>query len=212
MRKQKQQQTKQESSMFWLLLLSCICIFFFIGFFTLFLLLTYLKLHRDNRRLQEKLSYASADQGGGDGDTQLSKSLLAEGKWERLIELCKEKSSGREENGSVGGEEEGEEGEERKVVVKKKKKRGKKKRLDVVVEEEDEEKEKGRDLNLGLGLDSDSDPGRLKPELVCMYPFTSTGSATQRKIKQQYDQLVKCHESKGLTLDQVIHFFKNFDF
>lgn len=42
-----------------------------------------------------------------------------------------------------------------------------------------------------------------KPELICLYPFTSSGSATQRRIKQQYDELVKCHESKGLTLVQV---------
>ncbi|CAO2824565.1 unnamed protein product [Amaranthus hypochondriacus] len=43
-------------------------------------------------------------------------------------------------------------------------------------------------------------------ELVCLYPFTSSSSATQRKIKQQYDQLVKSHESKGLTLAQVGEF------
>lgn len=42
-----------------------------------------------------------------------------------------------------------------------------------------------------------------KEELVCLYPFTKSSSATQRKIKQQYDQLVKSHGSKGLTLDQV---------
>lgn len=41
------------------------------------------------------------------------------------------------------------------------------------------------------------------PELICLYPFTSSGSATQRRIKQQYDELVKSHESKGLTLAQV---------
>lgn len=42
-----------------------------------------------------------------------------------------------------------------------------------------------------------------KEELVCLYPFTKSSSATQRKIKQQYDQLVKSHGSNGLTLDQV---------
>ncbi|XP_052881800.1 threonine dehydratase-like isoform X1 [Gossypium arboreum] len=42
----------------------------------------------------------------------------------------------------------------------------------------------------------------VKPQLVCLYPFTSTSSATQRNIKQQYDQLVKCHGNKGLTLAQ----------
>lgn len=45
-----------------------------------------------------------------------------------------------------------------------------------------------------------------KQELVCLYPFTKSCSATQRKIKQQYDQLVKSHGSNGLTLDQVGQF------
>lgn len=45
-----------------------------------------------------------------------------------------------------------------------------------------------------------------KEELVCLYPFTKSCSATQRKIKQQYDQLVKSHGSNGLTLDQVDYF------
>ncbi|GFP89345.1 hypothetical protein PHJA_001078200 [Phtheirospermum japonicum] len=45
-----------------------------------------------------------------------------------------------------------------------------------------------------------------KEELVCLYPFTKSSSATQRKIKQQYDQLVKSHGSNGLTLDQVGQF------
>nr|XP_043614303.1 uncharacterized protein LOC122586375 isoform X1 [Erigeron canadensis] len=78
-------------------------------------------------------------------------------------------------------------------VKKKKKKRTKKK--DETLKNEDgkrnekEEKEK---------------------ELVCLlYPFTSTSSATQRKIKQQYDQLVKSHDSaNGLTLLQVGQFVK----
>ncbi|KAK1434205.1 hypothetical protein QVD17_11124 [Tagetes erecta] len=43
-------------------------------------------------------------------------------------------------------------------------------------------------------------------DLVCLYPFTSSSSATQRRIKQQYDQLVKSHESNGLTLIQVGQF------
>ncbi|KAH6773418.1 CA-responsive protein [Perilla frutescens var. hirtella] len=45
-----------------------------------------------------------------------------------------------------------------------------------------------------------------KEELVCLYPFTKSCSATQRKIKQQYDQLVKSHGSNGLTLDQIGQF------
>ncbi|KAJ4835849.1 hypothetical protein Tsubulata_030106 [Turnera subulata] len=94
-------------------------------------------------------------------------------------------------------------------VVKKKKKKGKKKRLSLKGEEENVgggggggEKDNGeRGERGGSGLEGD----RVKPDLVCRYPFTSTSSATQRKIKQQYDQLVKCNESKGLTLTQVFH-------
>ncbi|XVE88725.1 hypothetical protein DITRI_Ditri19aG0092000 [Diplodiscus trichospermus] len=93
--------------------------------------------------------------------------------------------------------------------TKKKKKRGKKKRLDSKGEEENgeercsfSEEEKKKREESGQG-----GPGsRVKPELVCLYPFTSTSSATQRKIKQQYDQLVKSHENKGLTLAQVGEF------
>ncbi|KAK2983813.1 hypothetical protein RJ640_008489 [Escallonia rubra] len=48
--------------------------------------------------------------------------------------------------------------------------------------------------------------GKEKEELVCLYPFTSSSSATQRRIKQQYDQLVKSHESSGLTMAQVGQF------
>ncbi|PIN04786.1 hypothetical protein CDL12_22668 [Handroanthus impetiginosus] len=53
---------------------------------------------------------------------------------------------------------------------------------------------------------SNEDEKKEKEELVCLYPFTKTCSATQRKIKQQYDQLVKSHGSNGLTLDQVGQF------
>nr|AKM76881.1 AT1G17665-like protein [Pelargonium x hortorum] len=89
---------------------------------------------------------------------------------------------------------------------------------DCVEEERAKKKKKRRakkkkgDLNLnseggGSGLESGN---RVKEELVCLYPFTSSSSATQRKIKQQYDQLVKCHEStKGLTLAQVVGQFAN---
>lgn len=56
-------------------------------------------------------------------------------------------------------------------------------------------------------MDSVSGSGLLgKQELVCLYPFTSSTSAMQRKIKQQYDQLVKSNGSKGLTLAQVGQF------
>ncbi|KAG0503510.1 hypothetical protein HPP92_003582 [Vanilla planifolia] len=38
------------------------------------------------------------------------------------------------------------------------------------------------------------------------YPFSSYASATQRKIKLQYDGLVKSNQAKGLTIDQVGQF------
>ncbi|KAM7476046.1 hypothetical protein LguiB_023289 [Lonicera macranthoides] len=59
----------------------------------------------------------------------------------------------------------------------------------------------GMKPKVGLGLGA-----KEKQELACLYPFTSSSSATQRKIKQQYDQLVKSHESNGLTLAQVGQF------
>ena len=37
----------------------------------------------------------------------------------------------------------------------------------------------------------------------CPYPFTSSGSMLQRKIKKQYDELVQSNASKTLTLAQV---------
>ncbi|KAJ4952404.1 hypothetical protein NE237_029236 [Protea cynaroides] len=45
-----------------------------------------------------------------------------------------------------------------------------------------------------------------KNDLDCLYPFTSLSSVTQKKIKQQYDQLVKANDSQALTLAQVCHF------
>ncbi|ESQ35031.1 hypothetical protein EUTSA_v10008108mg [Eutrema salsugineum] len=91
---------------------------------------------------------------------------------------------------------------------KKKKKRGKKKKSDTRGGGNDEYSgEKRADVGDGLVLNprssSISDSEKMKPEFVCLYPFTSTTSATQRKIKQQYDQLVKCNTAKGLTLAQV---------
>nr|XP_011463324.1 PREDICTED: uncharacterized protein LOC105351234 isoform X1 [Fragaria vesca subsp. vesca] len=47
---------------------------------------------------------------------------------------------------------------------------------------------------------------RVKADVVCFYPFTSSTSATQRKIKKQYDELMKCNASKKLTLSQVGQF------
>ncbi|PHT29400.1 hypothetical protein CQW23_30999 [Capsicum baccatum] len=73
----------------------------------------------------------------------------------------------------------------------KKKKRVKKKRPDSNSEEEGKK---------------DTGVVKEKEELVCLYPFTKSSSATQRKIKQHYDELVRSHESNGLTLAQVGQF------
>nr|AKM76880.1 AT1G17665-like protein [Pelargonium transvaalense] len=124
--------------------------------------------------------------------TQLTHSLLLEilppdsAKWASLLE-------GDSNGGS--GLDCGDCGEEQRAK-KKKKRRAKKKKANSNLNSE------GGDG--GSGLESGN---RVKEELVCLYPFTSSSSATQRKIKQQYDQLVKCHEStKGLTLAQVGQF------
>jgi predicted nucleotidyltransferase len=78
--------------------------------------------------------------------------------------------------------------------VKKKKKRAKKKKLNLQAEEGRGERE-----NSGTG-------SRAMQDLVCLYPFTSSSSAMQRRIKQQYEELVKCNETKRLTMAQVFYF------
>lgn len=138
--------------------------------------------------------------------THSARSLLLEilpsdtPKWESLFE--NEKPSDPDSTGSgfdgersyLGGDQRG----------KKKKKRSKKKNSNSKGEDNSEDGcalDKG-DLGLGSGMGS-----RAKEELVCLYPFTSSSSVTQRKIKQQYDELMKCHQSKGLTLAQVLNPF-----
>ncbi|XP_021754521.1 uncharacterized protein LOC110719845 [Chenopodium quinoa] len=120
--------------------------------------------------------------------TQLNQSILLEvspsnsPKWGALFSSV---DSGLN-LGHSGGEDE--------IERKKKKKRKGKKKKKQQLENGGEERE-----NEGLGLLN-------KEKLVCLYPFTSSSSATQRKIKQQYDQLVKSQESKELTLAQVCQF------
>lgn len=124
---------------------------------------------------------------GSDPNQQLSRSLLHDilpsdaSKWAQLFSDDIFGKKGSDMDGFPVGTEE----EEEEKMSKKKKKRGKKKKPDPIeCSEEARKKEK-------------------KEELVCLYPFTTSTSATQRKIKQQYDQLVKSHESNGLTLAQV---------
>lgn len=84
-----------------------------------------------------------------------------------------------------------ERGDDKDKERTKKKKRAKKKRPDSNSEEEGKR---------------DSGVVKEKEKLVCLYPFTKSSSATQRKIKQHYDELVRSHESNGLTLAQVGQF------
>ncbi|XP_059641886.1 uncharacterized protein LOC132283868 [Cornus florida] len=132
--------------------------------------------------------------------TQLTHSLLLEilpsnsPKWDTLFsdEGCGEpvpKGPGLDrERVDSGGEDCGKKS--------KKKKRAKKKRSNSNSEDGGDGRCVGKE---GLGA-------KEKQDLVCLYPFTSSSSVTQRKIKQQYDQLVKSHEANGLTLAQVGQF------
>lgn len=120
-------------------------------------------------------------------DSNPNNSLLLE----ILPALYDDNQAAKKSESAVAGDEE--------CGKKKKKKRGKKKRsngddsskTEVVIKE---------GLIEGIGKEKENQ------DLVCLYPFTSSSSATQRKIKQQYDQLVKSHESDGLTLLQVGQF------
>ncbi|KAJ0964472.1 hypothetical protein J5N97_025610 [Dioscorea zingiberensis] len=78
-------------------------------------------------------------------------------------------------------------------------------------------KRRGRKNKLeGVGSGSDGGKGEACEMAVrkdvkdgledCMYPFSSSASATQRKIKMQYDQLVKSNQAKSLTMNQVGQF------
>lgn len=128
---------------------------------------------------------------GSDPNQQLSRSLLLDilpsdsSNWDQVFSDDTFGKKGSDLDRFPVGMEEEEEEEEEKKRSKKKKKRGKKKRADP---NECSEVVKKKEKN---------------EELVCLYPFTTSTSATQRKIKQQYDQLVKSHESNGLTLAQV---------
>lgn len=132
--------------------------------------------------------------------THLSRSLLLEvlpsdsTKWASLFDDkgCDDPKS--ISPGLEGGR--GDSGEEQRG--KKKKRKAKKKKKNSIGEDSAEEKGGEREKT---GLDSG-----VRLESVCLYPFTSSSSAMQRKIKQQYDGLVKCHESKKLTLAQVFLF------
>lgn len=77
---------------------------------------------------------------------------------------------------------------------KKKKRKAKKKKMNSGAEEDDALEKSDAEEHSG---------SCTRPESAYLYPFTSSSSAMQRKIKQQYDELVKCNDSKKLTLSQV---------
>lgn len=194
----------------------CFWVFFFTFFLFVFSYSTYRRLRTAKKKQKQeeehtlkpiqsdpfRLERSSAETVGKTHETRekdpthLAHSLLLEilpsdsAKWECLFE--EEKSCDPVSNGS-GLDSEGLEsgGDQR---VKKKKKRAKKKKLNLQAEEGRAERE-----NSGTG-------SRAKQDLVCLYPFTSSSSAMQRRIKQRYDELVKCNEAKGLTLAQVFYF------
>ncbi|XVF25127.1 hypothetical protein REPUB_Repub13aG0187000 [Reevesia pubescens] len=187
--------------------------FFFFFFFSFY----YKKLHKQQQEAKSQnepaiLNRPLSDivdknaQSRENDPTHLPHSLLLEilpsdsAKWAGLFSAENHPSG---DSGQVGSGREGELGVDDQRT-KKKKKRGKKKRLDSKGEEENGEEK------CSFAEEDKKEPGqvggpgsRVKSELVCLYPFTSTSSATQRKIKQQYDLLVKCNENKGLTLAQV---------
>ncbi|KAJ0008421.1 hypothetical protein Pint_28922 [Pistacia integerrima] len=187
-------------------------------FFVVCVIITHKKIERLEQVEKEyalALKNASVSQERENDPTRLAEQLLLEilpaktaAKWEKLF--AEKKCEDPEGNGSVHEREEvnestggaGSGGDDNKRV-KKKKKKSKKKKLDSKGEEESngEEKREGEEKE-----EKKPDSGNLKPELVCLYPFTTSSSATQRKIKQQYDHIVKCHESKNLTLAQVAEF------
>ncbi|XVF74412.1 hypothetical protein PTKIN_Ptkin13bG0108500 [Pterospermum kingtungense] len=201
---------------------------FALSFFFFFFTFYFRKLHKQQQEEEEEgkpqneaalLNRSLSDkkaQTGQNDPTHLPHSLLLEilpsdsAKWGGLFTgERQDQPSGDTGRVGLGRETERCESSGEDQRTKKKKKRGKKKRLDSKGEEENgeegcgfaEEEKKKREGSGQGGMGS-----RVKPELVCLYPFTSTSSATQRKIKQHYDQLVKCHENKGLTLAQVGEF------
>lgn len=103
-----------------------------------------------------------------------------------------------ESEGLCGDQDPGQDRGHRKK--KRAKKKSKKSGLDGEEEQSIGEFDENEVEKSELGLDSSSQD---KLELICLYPFTSSGSAIQRRIKQQYDEVVKSNESNGLTLAQV---------
>ncbi|KAG9455680.1 hypothetical protein H6P81_000188 [Aristolochia fimbriata] len=71
-------------------------------------------------------------------------------------------------------------------------------------------KKRGKKKRQGPRSHEESQPEAEQPvgkeNMDWLYPFTSSSSVTQRKIKQHYDQLVKSNDAKALTMAQVGQF------
>ncbi|XP_015866363.3 uncharacterized protein LOC107403948 [Ziziphus jujuba] len=138
--------------------------------------------------------------------TRSARSLLLEilpsdsPKWESLFENDGGGGDPSSDGSALLDGESSESGGDQRVKKKKKKRTKKKSSIS-----KDDENGEQKFAAAGRG-NKGPDSGDKEQDLVCLYPFTSSSSATQRKIKQQYDQLMKCHESKGLTLAQVGQF------
>ncbi|KAH7866833.1 hypothetical protein Vadar_025599 [Vaccinium darrowii] len=171
--------------MFPLLLFTTLSLFLFLIIIIIF------SLHKRLKKTDQRSSNSTTQCYPLKSDpTDLTHSLLLEilpsnsPKWDALFKKCDDPAR---DGSGLEGERVGSDCEEKK----KKKKRAKKKRPDSKPEDVGGLEEKKEEAQEGL---------------VCLYPFTTSSSATQRKIKQQYDQLVKSHESDGLTLAQVGQF------
>ncbi|KAK2353076.1 CA-responsive protein [Trifolium repens] len=86
-------------------------------------------------------------------------------------------------------------------LKKKKKRKTKKKNMMMITKSENE-----IDDDKSVEVEREQSDLKTRPESIRLDPFTSSSSAMQKKIKPQYDELVKCNESKKLTLSQVVQF------
>lgn len=84
---------------------------------------------------------------------------------------------------------------------KRRKKRGKKKR-----QGEEGEEAGGVRPSLEEIVRAAGTAGRTAEECASLFPFSSFASATQRRIKVQYDELVRSNQARKLTMAQVGQF------
>lgn len=98
-----------------------------------------------------------------------------------------------------------EEGEKKGGDERKRKKRVRKKKQENRSPIGDDQTELGRFWLEMVVSTAEGKSGDVEKD--CIYPFSSFSSVTQRRIKQQYDLLVKSNASKTLSMDQVFLIF-----